>query len=425
MAITQVALFILGLVLAGVGERPEAVWVVGAVALAIAVASASQDIAIDAYAVEVLHTDEQGPASGARIALYRAALLVSGGASITLAAQLGWPAVNVLLAVVYLPILLITWKSPEPEVQPTPPRTMRDAVWLPFLSFLTRRRALEILAFVVLYKFADNLAQALTRPFLIDMGYTADHRGLALATVGVGATIVGAFLGGWVTTLAGLGHALWVFGFLQLFSNVGYFLLSVLGGPHLPAMYAATGFELLTSGMGTGAFSVLLIRMTQREFSATQYALFSSLFAVPRVVAGPITGFAVDAMGWPTFFLATMVVGVPGLLMLARFVPLGMREPHFDLESGRTPAVPATTGQLVARAVTGGMVAAIGAMALLAALGALDAMRAGPDTGFAFLGALGRLTRPATVTDWVPLLGVLTFAIISGLFAAAVRAQRD
>lgn len=425
MAITQVALFILGLLLAGVGHRPEAVWVVGAVALAIAVASASQDIAIDAYAVEVLHTDEQGPASGARIALYRAALLVSGGASITLAAQFGWPAVNVLLAIVYLPILLVTWKSPEPEIQPTPPRTMREAVWLPFLSFLTRRRALEILAFVVLYKFADNLAQALTRPFLIDMGYSADHRGIALATVGVSATIVGAFFGGWVTTLAGLGHALWVFGFLQLFSNVGYFLLSVLGGPHVPAMYAATGFELLTSGMGTGAFSVLLIRMTQREFSATQYALFSSLFAIPRVVAGPVTGFAVDAMGWPTFFLATMVVGVPGLLMLARFVPLGVREPDFDIEGVRPPAVPATTGHLVVRAVMGGVVAAVGALALLAALEALDVMRAAPDTGFAFLPALERLTHPATLTDWVPLVGVLAFAVVSGLFAAAVRSRRE
>lgn len=424
MAITQVALLLLGLLLAGVGERPEAVWVVGALALAIAVASASQDIAIDAYAVEVLHKDEQGPASGARIALYRAALLVSGGASITLAARFGWPAVNVLLAVVYLPILLVTWKSPEPDVQPTPPRTMRDAVWLPFLDFLTRRQALEILAFVVLYKFADNLAQALTRPFLIDMGYSADHRGIALATVGVGATVVGAFLGGWVTTLAGLGHALWIFGGLQLFSNIGFFLLSVLAAPHLPAMYGATGFEALTSGMGMGALSVLLIRLTAREFSATQYALFSSLFALPRVVAGPITGFAADALGWPTFFLATMVAGVPGLLMLARFVPLGVREPDFDLERARATTIPATTGQLVSHAVTGGAIAGVSALALLAALEALEAMRAAPDTGFAFLAALGRLTRPAAVTEWVSLLGVLAFAAISGLFAAAVRSRR-
>jgi PAT family beta-lactamase induction signal transducer AmpG len=424
MAVTQVALLVLGLMLAGLGQRPEAIWVVGALALAIAVASASQDIAIDAYAVEVLHTDEQGPASGARIALYRAALLVSGGASITLAARFGWPAVNVLLALVYLPVLWITWKSPEPDVQPTPPRTMRDAVWLPFLSFLTRRQALEILAFVVLYKFADNLAQALTRPFLIDMGYSADHRGIALATVGVVATVVGAFLGGWVTTLAGLGHALWIFGFLQLFSNAGYFLLSVLGAPNLPAMYGATGFELLTSGMGTGAFAVLLLRLTERQFSATQYALFSSLFALPRVVAGPVTGFAVDALGWPTFFLATMVVGIPGLLMLARFVPLGVREPEFDLEGPRAPTLPATRSQLIVSTTTGGVVAGVSALALLAALEALDAMRAAPEGGFAFGAALERLRHPVAIADWVQLVGVLAFAAISGLFVSAMRARR-
>ena len=277
MAVTQLALGVLGLMLAGVGGRPEAVWVVGALAFAIALASASQDIAIDAYAVEVLHDEEQGPAVGTRLAFYRAAMVVSGGAAITLAAQLGWPAVNALLALVYVPMLILTWRSPDPEVQPTPPQTLRDAVWLPLVSVLRRPRAIEILAFVVLYKFSDQMTQSLTRPFLIDMGYSADHRGIALASVSVVATIVGAVIGGFVTTLAGLGHALWIFGVLQIFSNAGYFLLSVLDGPSLVAMYSATSFELFSSGLGTGAFGVLLIRMTSKRFSATQYALFSSL----------------------------------------------------------------------------------------------------------------------------------------------------
>ena len=193
---------------------------------------------------------------------------------------------------------------------------------------LSRPRAIEILAFVILYKAADQLSQALTRPFLIDMGYSANHRGIALATVGLAATVGGAVIGGWVTTLAGLGRSLWIFGLLQVFSNAGYWMLANTSGPHLPLMYAATSFELLTSGMGTGAFSVLLIRLTEKRFSATQYALFSSLFALPRVLAGPIAGFAVDAIGWSAFYLATMVCGIPGLLMLARFAPIGVREPR-------------------------------------------------------------------------------------------------
>lgn len=340
MAVTQIALGVLGLLLAGVGDRPEAVWVVGALAFAIAIASASQDIAIDAYAVEVLRTEEQGAAVGARLALYRAAMVVSGGAAITLAARIGWPAVNALLALAYVPMLILTWRSPDPDVQPRPPQTLRDAVWLPLVGILRRHRALEILAFVVLYKFGDQLVQALTRPFLIDMGYGADHRGIALATITVAATIAGAFIGGFVTTLAGLGHSLWIFGFLQVFSNAGYFLLSRLDEPNVAGMYAATSFETLTSGLGTGAFGVLLLRLTERRFSATQYALYSSLFALPRVIAGPITGFAVDAAGWSAFFLATMVLGIPGLVMLARFVPPGVREPALDVGGSDEQAPP-------------------------------------------------------------------------------------
>src|SRR5512137_1576126 len=152
MAVTQIALAVLGLLLAGVGRHPDAIWVVGALALAVALASASQDIAIDAYAVEVLRAEEQGAAVGARIALYRAALVVSGGAAITAAGRLGWPTVNLVLALLYLPMLLITWKAPEPEEKVQAPASLRDAIWHPFLGFLARHRALEILAFVFLYK---------------------------------------------------------------------------------------------------------------------------------------------------------------------------------------------------------------------------------------------------------------------------------
>jgi PAT family beta-lactamase induction signal transducer AmpG len=330
MAVTQFALAAIVLLLANLGEQPEAIWVVGAMAFAIAIASASQDIAIDAYAVEVLQKGEQGAAVGARLAFYRAAMLVSGGVAITLAAQIGWPAVNALLAVTCLLMVGITWRSPEPDVPVTPPPTLRDAVWLPLAGLFRRHRALEILAFVVFYKLGDQLTQSLTRPFLIDMGYDAVQRGIALATLSVALTVLGTFAGGFFTTVAGLGHALWVFGGLQIVSNAGYFLLAVLDRPNAAAMYGATGFEVFTSGLGMGAFGVLLLRLTEKRFSATQYALLSSLFALPRVVAGPVTGLTVDAVGWPSFFLLTMLLGIPGLLMLARFVPLGVREPDID-----------------------------------------------------------------------------------------------
>src|SRR5262245_32704733 len=142
IAVCQVALGALGLVLAGVGRRPEAIWVVGAIAFAIAIASASQDIAYNAYTVDVLRPEEQGVASGAGVAVYRLAMLVSGGAAISLAARIGWPAVNVLLALVYVPLLLITWWSPDPEVEPRVPRSWREAIWEPFFGFLAKPRAI-------------------------------------------------------------------------------------------------------------------------------------------------------------------------------------------------------------------------------------------------------------------------------------------
>lgn len=412
-ALAQVALLVLTLALAGVGAHPDALWVVGALALAIAFASATQDIAVDAYAVEVLRPDEQGVAVGARTALYRAAMFVAGGLSISLAGQLGWPAVNVMLALLYLPMLIVTWLAPEPERTLGAPRTLREAIWNPFLGFLARHRALEILAFVLLYKLADNLAGALLRPFLVDMGYTADDRGIALGTVGLVATLGGTFIGGAMTTWLGLGRALWAFGLLQVVSNLGYVIVADVG-VHRPLMYAAIGFEQLTSGMGTGAFSVLLLRLTERRFSATQFALFSSLFGLPRILSGPVSGFVVDAIGWRAFFLLTIACGVPGLVFLARFVPFGTRELEFSVEA--LPGEPLSTGALVGRGLAGGLVAVLAGVALMAGLAALK--------GTAFADAAIAILRPEDLAAVLQLAGLVAFGALTGLFVAAASAAR-
>ena len=423
MAVAQVALLGLGLLLAGVGDHPDAIWVVGALGLAVAIASASQDIVVDAYAVEVLRPEEHGAAVGARTALYRAAMLVAGGGAISLAAQWGWGAVNAVLGLIYLPLLLVTWRAPEPEDRPAPPRTLRDAVWKPFLEALSRPRAFEIVAFVFFYKFADNLAQALTRPFLIDMGYAAGHRGIALGTVGLVVTIAGTFAGGLFTTFAGLGPALWLFGALQVFSNLGYFFVAGADGS-LVWMYGAAAFELLTGGLGTGAFSVLLLRITEKRFSATQYALFSGLFALPRLLAGPFSGFAVDALGWRAFFLSTMAMGIPGLVLLHRFSPLGVRDPNIRLGGGDEPAAPALTSGLLGRfafsaLLGGGLVSGFAVL-----LGALKAMRLDSAAGFSVTAGLAPILNPGSFEDWVQVAGILVLALISGLFGAAFAAAR-
>ena len=422
IAIAQVALFALTLGLAGVGHHPEAPWVVAALAFAIALASATQDIAYDAYTVDVLKPEEQGVAVGAKTAFYMTAFRVVGGLSIAAAGRWSWPSVNIAMALLYLPTLLITWKAPEPPDVPVAPRSIREAVWEPFLGFLSRHRALEILAFVFFYKFADNLAVSLVRPFLFDKGYSDFDRGFVLTAVGWVGIVLGTILGGAMTNLMGLGNSLWVFGFLQIFSNIGYVFVARSETDQI-LMIAAAGFDNLTMGLGSGAFAVLLLRLTQKRFSATQYALFSSLFGLPRIIAGPITGFAVDAVGWELFFWSTLAAGVPGMLLLHRFCPIGVREPVFTIEPPGSKR-PLPRYGLVATGIAGGLAGFSFGVLVDATLAGLKQMRAHPATGFELVPAMTRLFNPADVSGWLELTGVVVFALMAGLGTAAVLAAR-
>jgi PAT family beta-lactamase induction signal transducer AmpG len=420
IALSQLALFALGLCLAGVGDSPDAPWVVGAVALAIAFASATHDIAYDAYTVDVLRPEEQGIAVAARTGLYRLAMYLAGGLSITLAASLSWPVVNVILAVLYLPTILVTLKAPEPPNVPRAPHRLSEAVWHPLLELLSRHRALEILAFVFFYKLADQFAFALLRPFLVDMGYGATDRGANLAAVSMVCMIAGTLIGGIATTSMGLGHCLWLFGAVQIFSNFGYVLVARSEVDSL-LMLTAGAFDNFASGLGSGAFSVLLLRLTQKRFSATQYALFSSLFGLPRIVTGPLSGYAADAIGWEAFYWSTLVMGIPGMVLLQRFVPIGTRDPVFTVEE---PArrEPISRAGLIARgaagAVIGGLVSALG----IAALAALKDARGGKP--FLLQSHMAELLSPRDVSGWTSVAGVVVLTLMCGVVTAAVFAAR-
>ncbi len=420
--VMQAGLLALTLWLAGLATHPDAIWMIASLTLAIAVASASQDIAVDAYTVEILERHEQGLAVGARTALYRGAMFLAGGLAITLAGSWSWPFVFAGIALLYVPLMLVTWFAPRPAADTSHTAvSVRAAVWDPFVGFLAKARALELLAFVLLYKLADNLAGGLLRPFLVQVGFNHVDVGLASATIGLVATLVGTLLGGILTTTIGLGHTLWISGALQITSNFGYVWIAVAGVDRV-VMYGSMGFESFTSGMGTGAFSVLLLRMTQREFSATQYALFSSLFALPRIVAGPVTGVLVDAMGWVGFFLFTIVIGVPGLILLHRFSPLGVREPQIEALAPLAPRV-LTRIDLMRRAVASGIVTFALAALSVSALNAIRLARA-TDGDFALLASLRQLFSPVHVGDWPRLLGVALFSVVIALATAATAAAR-
>jgi PAT family beta-lactamase induction signal transducer AmpG len=404
------------------GVALQWVWVIGALTLAVAFASTVQDIAIDAYAVEVLRKEEHGIAVGARTALYRVGMYLAGAIAISLAAELSWAVTLAGLGLLYLLGMLLSVWSPDVDNPLPPPRSLRDAVWEPLVSLLGRTRALEIIAFLFLYKFGDNIAQALLRPFLVQMGYDDFDVGIATGTIGLVGMIGGTFVGGLVTGRIGLGRALWLFGVLQAVSNLGYIWIASIE-PSRPIMYLAMGFETLTQGTGTGAFFVLLLRLTEKRFSATQYALLSSIFALGRVVTGPMAGFLVDATGWRVFFVITIVGSVPGLLFLQRFVPFGAAEPVIAPERRSRKAPPSREGYAWRVAV--GLVVGLAVAAVTSAgLSAIKAYRADPSGGLPMGDMIAGLLHPDSLAGWLTSGSVALFAIFTGLAAAALTYAR-
>jgi MFS transporter, PAT family, beta-lactamase induction signal transducer AmpG len=398
--------------------------VIALLTLLVSFASATQDIAYDAYTVEVLRPEERGLAVGARNALARAGMF-TGRVLNSFGPKLGWAPAFATIALGLLPFMAVTLKAPEPEAPPKPPRTLREAVWEPFVGFFRQARALEIAAFLFFYKFADNLASALVSPFLGQLGYDPYDIGIAQGTIGIVATIAGTFLGGILSTSMGVGRALWIFGLLQAVSNLGYVAIAEVG-VNRAVMYSAAAIEAGTSGMGTGAFGVFLLRLTQRRFSATQYALFSSIFALGRTFAGPPAGALVDAIGWRDFFLLTIPFAIPGLLLLQRFVPLRSREIPETVEHEGAPPSHGRPMSIAGLARAGGIGAVVGtalAWTFSVLLLALKAMRGG-RAPFDLPAAAVALFRPVRAVDWVDVIAAPIAGLVVGFAVAAYLAAR-
>lgn len=375
LLITQLGLSAACFVMATLDPRAS-VAAVGACAVAIAFLSASQDIVFDAYRTDLLGEHERGAGAAVSVLGYRLAMLVSGGLALILADQwLGWPGMFRFMGGLFVAMAAITlWVPRTPPTDHLRSNVRRELIgfvamlgagvgtfwllrqlpwqWLgegrfaslgadtamllaacvaalraaraagfpsflaPWDSFFSRERAAWLLALIVLYKLGDAFAGSLSTTFLIrGAGFTPTEVGAVNKVLGLLATIVGALAGGAWLVKRPLYGSLMLFGALQAVSNFGYWLISVQPKSYT-LMAAAIGFENLCGGLGTAAFVAFLMAMTDRRFSAAQYALLSALAAIGRVYVGPVSGVMVAAFGWPNFFVFSVLAALPGLVLL-------------------------------------------------------------------------------------------------------------
>jgi len=322
MLVTQIALLI-SIGAMGFFKPDLSLWTVAYLSIAVAFFSASQDIVLDAYRRELLPDFELGIGNSIHVQAYRFSGLVPGALGLILADYFDWHIVFVIIALFMLVGIVMTLVIKEANAEPTPPRTIRDAVIEPFREFIGRaglRPALLVLAFLFLYKLGDNMATALQTPFFIDMGFTLTQIGVIAKTAGLIAAIVGGIVGGLIMVKLPINRALWLFGVVQIVSILGFALLSEIGRNSW-MLGVAVAFEYLGVGLGSAALVAFMARTTNPAFAATQLALFTALASVPRVFANAVTGVIVEQIGWTNFFLLCTMMAIPGMLLLVKVAP--------------------------------------------------------------------------------------------------------
>ncbi|RPJ47528.1 MAG: MFS transporter [Betaproteobacteria bacterium] len=290
-------------------------WLVMLAGLLVTFFSASQDIVIDAYRRESMADAELGLGSALYVNGYRIGMLLAGGGGLILADWLSFEAMYRIMAVCMIACVTVTLFAPEPPLPEGRPRSLRAAVLLPFQDYFVRQGAWLILAFILLYKLGDTMASAMTTPFYLDLGYTKTEIGAVVKLFGFWATIAGGTLGGIWMLRVGTHRALWLFGLGQMVSTLGFVVLAWCP-LNVGALATVVAVENLTAGMGTAAFVGFMAALTDRRFTATQYALLSSLMGVPRVLLSAPTGWFAQWLGWPGFFLLCVLIAVPGLVLL-------------------------------------------------------------------------------------------------------------
>jgi PAT family beta-lactamase induction signal transducer AmpG len=338
--VTQLALM-LTIAALGATEPAAHAGLTAVLALMVALWSATQDIVIDAYRVEILEERQFGAGAATIVLGYRIGMLVSGAGALYLATYVGWFVTYALMAAFMTVGIVTVLLNPEPRVHKTkesgeqekhmiayleanrqpPGKKARGLAWIhravisPFAEFVSRRGWLVILLFILLYKFGDALAGVMGNPFYVEIGFTKIQIASITKAFGLGATIIGGVIGGIIVDRMGILGSLFVCGILQMLSNLMFAVLAMVGNN--PGMLSLTiAVENLSGGMGTAAFVAYLSSLCNVAYTATQYALLTSFMAFGRTLLSSSGGWLADQMGWISFFIVTTGAALPGLLLL-------------------------------------------------------------------------------------------------------------
>jgi PAT family beta-lactamase induction signal transducer AmpG len=315
-------LLVLGLLALLMLDPSQVTGVVWVILVSLAMLSATQDIAIDAFTIELLDEAEMGPANGLRVTTYRIALISAGGVLVALAGLIGWRAAFGAAAVLMACAVLLSWWLPNPErTRVAVGGSLRGAVAIqreilaPLRQFFASPGFVFVLGFVLLYKLGDMALGPMVRPFWVDRHFSMLQIGAVPGTLGVVTTILGALLGGSLTKRWGILRALWLLGIAQAVSNLTYAAAASLP-PSTALMYTASMVESFCGGLGTAPFLDFLMSICEKAHAATQYALLSALFGLTRVVAGMVSGWAAERFGYAAYFTLTFFLAWPALLLL-------------------------------------------------------------------------------------------------------------
>ncbi len=330
MLLSQVALLLLIMLLGGFAPQTD-ISTIAQICTLLAFVSATQDVVLDAYRRELLNGSEMDMGNGVHVGAYRVASLVPGSLSLYLSDHLAWNTVFIITALFMLPGMVMTLLVSEPH-RASPPATLRAAVVEPFREFILRKgwaSALWILAFTFFYKLGDSLCTTLATPFYLDLGYSKTEIALVAKHAGLWPAVIGGILGGVWMVKTGINRALWLFGAVQVVSIFGFAWLSTQGHHShsasavwdYAALAAVIGTEALGVGLGTAGFVAFIARNTHPAYTATQFALFTSLSAVPRTFVNAAAGWLVKTLGWTEFFMLCALLAVPGMLLLFKVAP--------------------------------------------------------------------------------------------------------